>query len=154
MVSTLNRSLLFILAPLFLKASCPVQAATLPIDLSVDFEQAPLYNANEGSDVLIDYAQTQPDIKGFIVIENGEVVSEYYDDSHDETTLGEIWSCTKSWTSLFFGMLEKEGLISTSDRLVDVRDGGFWNNVGDAFYRKELPIDLILTMTAGLRTPL
>lgn len=127
-------------------------AAALPLDLSEDFPPSSLYNANTGSDAMISFAESSSNLYGFIVIENGEVVAEYYDDDYVSSKgKSAIWSCTKTWTSLLFGVMEEEGLISMSDRLVDIADGSFWNTVRDADLRKELSMEAILSMTAGLR---
>lgn len=128
--------------------------ASLRLDLSEDFQQSTLYNANAGSDAMIEIAESSSDVRGFMVIEDGEIVAEFYRDYlQDNKGFSQIWSCTKTITSILYGIMEKEGLISMSDRLLDITEGNesFWDGINKGDLRKEQTLAMIISMTAGLR---
>jgi len=128
--------------------------ASLPLDLSEKFENAPLHNNNSGAADMIALAEENSVILGFMVIEEGEVVAEYNRDSDvgDNGASGDIYSCTKTWTSLLYAIMEFDGTIDLSERLADIiADDRFWSKVRNGENRKQLRIEQIITMTAGLQ---
>jgi len=121
-------------------------------DLSQSFAQAELYNLNTGAEAIFAFAENEPEIRGLVVLEKGEIVAEYYRDSIERSTLSPINSCTKSWIGLLFGVMEKNGLISLNETLGDIwPDSNTWKNVDHADYRRSVNIHSLLTMTAGLK---
>ena len=74
-------------------------------------------------------AEAEPDINSFIALECGKVVAEY----GDVSKIRHLFSITKSWTGLLFGVMEKEGLISSLDEtLEDIwPDPAIWENVAN-----------------------
>ena len=128
-----------------------VDAATL-LDLSEDFPLAELYNANTGSDEMKDVLDDSWKVLGFMVIDDGKAVAEHYaNGERNQKAFGAIWSCTKSITSLQIGMMEKEGLLSVSDTLLDIQpNDNYWKGIDKKNKRQKLTIEQILTMTAGL----
>lgn len=123
-------------------------------NLSQSFAQAELYNWNTGAEAILELAENKPGLRGLMVLEKGEIVAEYYRDGIDRSTLSAINSCTKSWISLLFGVMEKNGLISLSETLGDIwPDDDTWKYVDDVDYRRSITIKSLLTMTAGLKMP-
>jgi hypothetical protein len=78
------------------------------VDLTQEFPRASLYNQNKGAEAIIKYASTQPEIHAFLLLQHGEIVAEYYYPLFDEYTKFFIWSCTKSWLSLLFGIMQEK----------------------------------------------
>lgn len=124
------------------------------VDLSKEFMTAPSYNQNPGAEELINIASREPEVLGLVVLEHGEIVTEYYKSPQiSESTLNFIWSCTKSWTSLLFGIMEDEGEISLDETLGDIwpdPEKKLWGSIRDAEERKEITIEALLTLTSGL----
>lgn len=111
-----------------------------------------LYNSNTGAEAVLELAENEPEIRGLVVVEQGEIVAEYYRDGIEPSTLSPIHSCTKSWISLLLGVMEKNGLISLNETLGDIwPDNNTWKNVDHADYRRSVNIESLLTMTAGLK---
>lgn len=138
-------------------ASSPSMApGTILADLSLaTYEYAE--NLNEGPEAaeVLSLAQQEDDINGVMALENGKVVIEYADDDFRVDQQFAIWSGTKSWIALLFGIMEGDGLISVNETLWDIwPNETIWENVKDSELRKKTTIESILQMRAGLKMPL
>lgn len=58
----------------------------------------------------------QLDFRGLVVIKNNKIVVEWYYNSADRTTINDIRSAGKSFTSLLLGVAIKEGLVKDLDQ--------------------------------------
>ncbi|KAL9179786.1 hypothetical protein ACHAXT_007756 [Thalassiosira profunda] len=99
-------------------------------------------------------ASSDPLLRAAVVLENGKVVAKYYrgDPQVDPDTPNQVWSTTKSWTSLLIGLLVDEGKLSVEETLGDIfTDEAVWADVADA--RKNITVHEMLTMSSGLHTP-
>jgi len=127
------------------------------LDLSKPFALHPLYNNNACAGKLIELASNEPEVRGMVVLEHGQIVTEYYKGGEDQMTRAPIWSCTKAFTNLLLGLLVKDGILSLNETLGDIFAydpyDWIWGNVEDAEDRKALTIESIITMTAGLSLP-
>jgi CubicO group peptidase (beta-lactamase class C family) len=135
-------------------AAMPTVAAksTPVVDLSQEFPHDPFYNQNKGAEALIKYASSQPEIHAFLLLQHVEIVAEYYDPLFDESTQFFTWSCTKSWLSLLFGIMQDEGDIEVTVALGEIwPDDYVWNGIRDGEARKAITIESLLTHTSGLQ---
>lgn len=122
------------------------------VDLTQEFPRASLYNQNKGAEAIIKYASTQPEIHAFLLLQHVEIVAEYYDPLFDESTQFFTWSCTKSWLSLLFGIMQDEGDIEVTVALGEIwPDDYVWNGIRDGEARKAITIESLLTHTSGLQ---
>ena len=87
-----------------------------------------------------------------------QVVAKYYRDDPevDPSEPHQVWSTTKSWTSLLIGLLVDEGKLSVEETLGDIfPDEAAWAEVTDGTvdFRKDVSVHEMLTMTSGLIPP-
>lgn len=88
---------------------CPTtadEAATCIIDLAQPYE--PLGFQTDEAMELIAMAESDENVHSFIALECGKVVAEYYDDPSTVDDVLHLFSITKSWSALLFGVMEKE----------------------------------------------
>jgi len=137
------------------------------LDLSQDFQEAPvIYNNNEGATVLLEAATNSKAllnfenlVMGYLVVENGLKVAEYYNPSYNmtNTTINAIYSVNKSFTGLCFGIMEYLGLIALNETLLDIwpltSHGDMWNQVSEANLRQAITIESLLVHTSGFDDP-
>jgi CubicO group peptidase (beta-lactamase class C family) len=100
-------------------------------------------------------ASQDPNMRAFMVIENGSIVSSYLRDDVDPKEPYETQSVTKSWMSFLVGTLVDDGLLSLDKTLGDIcPEDDAWADVNDGStnFRKEVTVDELLTMTSGLAT--
>lgn len=136
---------------LFLYAFHRSQASSV-MDLSEDYKLSDSYNSDQFSN-LLNLAETQDDVIAMIAVEGGEIVAEYYEDFSPSQKF-DIWSGTKSWVSLLFGIMEKEELIRVDETLGDIfPDPAVWKDVEDADLRRDITVEYLLQMRAGLSMP-
>ena len=145
--------------------SCPanqvpvatMSTTTLPQQTCVqDLAQPYEYNDFQTSDAeeIIELAKNESSVAGFVALECGKVVAEYYRENLTDSFLFHCWSMTKSWSALLFGVMEKEGLLSVQETLGDIwPNETVWANVSDAEARKQITIESILQMRGGLSVP-
>ncbi|WP_239618092.1 serine hydrolase domain-containing protein [Cohnella mopanensis] len=90
-------------------------------------------------------------IQSMVVVKNGYIVSEYYQESQPDKDY-EIYSVTKSITSALIGIAIEQGLIkSIDDKVLD-----YFPEYAEAVAedgKKEITIENLLTMTSGLDWP-
>jgi len=128
------------------------------IDLSQDFPQdTAAMTSSPGAAAIQQAASKDPLIRAAIVLEHGDIVASYHRDDVDpnETTF-QVFSTTKSWTSLLIGMLVEDGLLSLNETLGDVfPNTDAWADVtdGSTDFRKNVTIEEMLTMSSGLISP-
>lgn len=61
---------------------------------------------------------------------------------------------TKAWSALMFGIMEKEDLISIDETLEDIwTDPDIWAQADNSDVRKNITIEHLLQMRAGLTMP-
>jgi len=118
--------------------------------LSQDWEVSPIYQRSEA------YCNIQASIPdgviGWLVVKDGVVVGEGYDEGHDGTELHLVYSTTKSWSGMLVGNLVKQGLITVNDTLGDIfSNETVWDQVSNATYKQSLNLHEILSMTTGLK---
>jgi CubicO group peptidase (beta-lactamase class C family) len=129
------------------------------IDLSQDFPQDKAAMAfSPGAAAIQQAASQDPLIRAAIVLEHGDIVASFHRDDVDpnETTY-QVFSATKSWTSLLIGMLIEDGQLSLNETLGDVfSNNDTWADVtdGSTDFRKNVTIEEMLTMSSGLISPL
>ena len=87
---------------------------------------------------------------GVLILRNGWAVDEYYTENILETTSIDIWSATKSFTSLAYGMLldRLSPRVSLESRLYDHLPREYFHGDGR---RKNITIRHLLSMTSGIR---
>lgn len=124
------------------------------IDLSVpDYEIADSYNSATYSNLLNVAMHQNSDVNAMVALEHGQMVVEYHDDDFSFQKF-DLWSGTKAWTALLFGVMEQEGLIRMHDTLGDIfSNASVWDTVEDAEVRKNITIKHFLQMRAGLSMP-
>ncbi len=107
---------------------------------------------NHGMDgaVLERMHEALPDapVYAVVTVRDGVIVDEYYREGYDETSVYEIHSCSKSFTSALFGIALEEGDIE------DIHDP-LWNYLpqvlGQEDTRKQdITLEHLLTHTSGL----
>jgi CubicO group peptidase (beta-lactamase class C family) len=145
-------SALLLLLLLLLASSSSVDAMKI-MDLSQPYEKANMTFADAA-----DLNAIADDVfwyNGFIALECGQVVAERYDQVvADENTYLHMYSITKSWIGLIFGVMELEGLIRINETLVDIwPDPTIWDKVEDADARKQTTIEQILEVNGGYELP-
>ena len=86
---------------------------------------------------------TLPNTLGFIVIHQGEIVSENYYNSNDENEIN-IWSVTKSFISTLVGQAVDMNLIEDPDSSIS-----FFFPEYDIDYLRQISLHNVLTMTTG-----
>lgn len=97
-------------------------------------------------------AADEPNINAFVAIECGKIVGEYYDEGKNNASIFHLWSMTKTWSGLLFGVMVKEGLISVDETLGEIwPEEGIWPNGTEA--RQNITVEQILQMRSGLQMP-
>lgn len=125
------------------------------LDLSGTYARSPDYNDSEMAKNLTDLASDRMDVGGLLALEDGRIVAEYYGRIFSDSTRFPLWSGTKSWTGLLFGVMQREGLLDVSETLWDIwPNQTLWDMVEDGELRKQTTIESILQMRAGFRMPL
>jgi len=96
----------------------------------------------------------EPNINAFVALECGRVVGEYYDEEkgHNENSIFHLWSMTKTWSGLLYGVAAKEGLLKVNETLGEIwKDPETWPEGSEA--RQNITVEHILQMRSGLRMP-
>ena len=121
------------------------------IDLSQDWQQGDLYNQN---DLYCNMqAITVPAfLEGYMVIRNGKVLAEYYEEGSTPDDQIESWSLTKAWSSMLIGKMVDSNLVCTNETLGDIFDQpDDWEGVRQIEEKKTITLQEILSMTSGLK---
>lgn len=98
----------------------------------------------EGEEIPFDEMLVRTDTIAFLVIDDGAIVYERYLQDHTASSLSQLFSVSKSVTSLLIGAAIDEGLIASVDQpvtayLPELADQGF----------DEVTLHHLLTMTSG-----
>lgn len=126
------------------------------LDLSEPYVKADTFPTALGEE-MIAIAEAEPDISAFVALECGKVVAEY----GDQSLVRHLFSATKSWTGLIFGVMEKEGLISLEETLGDIwPDEELWERVAEKYnatgaveMRKKTTLEELVQMRGGYVMP-
>lgn len=140
------------------------------IDLSQAWSESPLYNQNQAY-CLFKSQMTPGATRGFVLIQNGEVVAEAYTEGNEANGLYNAFSVTKSWTSMLIGLLVDDGILQMNETLGDIFVSTVeeedptdalaisratlddpWEGVEQAAQKQAVTMEEIMTMTSGLRT--
>lgn len=134
-------------------ADAKASASPLPIlDLSKDFVESLSINQSPSALAIDDVLHASPNVRTFMVIDGGEIVVSYARDDVDPGEPYEVFSVTKSVTSLLIGILIDENATSVDETLGEIfTNETIWEGVDDADYRKNITIREMLTMTSGMR---
>eukprot|EP00586_Coscinodiscus_wailesii_P017483 CAMPEP_0172498828 /NCGR_PEP_ID=MMETSP1066-20121228/118056_1 /TAXON_ID=671091 /ORGANISM="Coscinodiscus wailesii, Strain CCMP2513" /LENGTH=410 /DNA_ID=CAMNT_0013272267 /DNA_START=79 /DNA_END=1311 /DNA_ORIENTATION=+ len=123
------------------------------IDLSKDFEEAPSFNSTPETEELLSYAKGGPrNILGYVLLKNGEKLSEYTRDGLPLNFTSQVYSATKSWTGLIIGMMIENGNLFLNETLLDIwpdTSDELWHNVNNANALKNVTIESLLMHTSG-----
>jgi len=115
-----------------------------PADLSAEWNTNNDFPLSEELEELIDsQIATLPNTLGFIVIHQGEIVSENYFNSNAENEIN-IWSVTKSFISTLVGQAVDMNLIEDPDSSIS-----FFFPEYDIDYLSEISLHDVLSMTTG-----
>ena len=135
------------------------QSCSSIVDLSQTyFDEADDFNANEDSTKLLDLVQSDAasndQVYSYLVLENGQKIAEYYNEALNATvdTNHDVYSITKSWTGLLFGIMIDQGQISLDQKVGDIWSypDEVWSSVDDeAEEVKDITVDQLLSMTSG-----
>lgn len=88
-------------------------------------------------------------LHGLLVIRHGLIVSEHYYGTFDQSRRGEIYSCTKSFTSTLIGIALDQGHLSSIDQPVTAFfDDRTFENIDER--KQAMSIENLLTMTPGI----
>jgi len=99
-------------------------------------------------------AETEPDVNGYIALECGKVVAEYYDTGKDPESLFQLRSITKTWNGLLLGVAVREGLIDPQETLGEIwPDPQDWEGIRDAELRQSITVEQVLQMRGGFTMP-
>jgi hypothetical protein len=125
------------------------------LDLSQPYVKADNFPTADGQE-LVAIAEAEPDISAFVALECGKVVAEY----GDQSKVRHLFSATKSWTALLFGVMEKEGLLSLDETLEDIwPDKAVWEGVAEMYnatgaeLRKKTTLEQLIQMRGGYIMP-
>ena len=144
--------MLHTLTVLFLSLTLVASAENVVVDLSQPLETASLNNP--GATAIRQTAMANPSIRTSLVLEHGKIVAEYIRSDVDPTTPNHVWSATKSWMSLLFGIMWSEGSLDLNKTLGDIfTNNTIWENVNSTEFRKSVTIHEMLTMSSGLISP-
>ena len=114
------------------------------VDLSAEWNINDDFSlSNELEESISNQIATLPNTLGFIVIHQGEIVSENYYNSNDENEIN-IWSVTKSFISTLVGQAVDMNLIEDPDSLIS-----FFFPEYDIDYLRQISLHNVLTMTTG-----
>ena len=131
--------------------------ATIIVDLSQDLpEDASAMASSPGAAAIDDFVSSDPLIRAAIVLENGKVVANYHRDDVNANAPFQVWSTTKSWTSLLVGLLVEGNLLALNETLGDIfQDDTAWMDITDETlaFRKNVTVEELLTMLSGLISP-
>jgi len=98
-------------ATFHLRRELDVESEPNYLDLSQPFQRSPSYNQSPCARKVIELAAKEPEIKGLMVLEHGQVVTEYYAAGQNSRTKSPVWSCTKTFTALLLGILVRDGYL-------------------------------------------
>ena len=134
--------------------SCANRVAAL-VDLSSpSYEYSESPHDNDTITALLELASSRKDINAMLALEHGKIVAEYYDKEFESTHNFALWSGTKSWTSLLFGILEQQGFLDVGETLWNIwPDPNIWESIEDKEERSNIIIESMLQMRAGLKMP-
>jgi CubicO group peptidase (beta-lactamase class C family) len=114
------------------------------VDLSAEWNINDDFSlSNELEESISDQIATLPNTLGFIVIHQGEIVSENYYNSNNENEIN-IWSVTKSFISTLVGQAVDMNLIEDPDSSIS-----FFFPEYDIDYLREISLHDLLSMTTG-----
>ena len=114
------------------------------VDLSAEWNINDDFSlSNELEESISNQIATLPNTLGFIVIHQGEIVSENYYNSNDENEIN-IWSVTKSFISTLVGQAVDMNLIEDPDSSIS-----FFFPEYDIDYLSEISLHNVLSMTTG-----
>ncbi len=131
--------------------AAPLVTLFLPaaiVDLSQPWAAAPGYNVNDAAKNLTAAVNTYT--RSYLLLKGGKKVAEYYRSGTSETTTSDMWSVTKSWSSLLIGMLSLS-VTSTLETILPATTN--WAAVTDQAAKKAMTLENLLTMTSGLVDP-
>lgn len=140
----------FILISLFsltiLLTSCSNEDKSLPRADQAETERFQTAGDKVFTDVL-----TGPDnvINSLMVLDEGKVVYEKYDIGYSPDQLQVMWSVSKTFTAAAVGFAEQDGLLKTSDRVMDYFDATDLPDEPHP-YLSELTLHDLLIMSSGL----
>lgn len=85
------------------------------------------------------------ELHSLMVIKDGKVIYERYENGHNASELHVLWSASKTFTAAAIGFAEQEGLLKLSDKVLSffpgVKAGKGWENV---------TVENVLCMSSGL----
>ena len=114
------------------------------VDLSAEWNINDDFSlSNELEESIGNQIAALPNTLGFIVIHQGEIVSENYYNSNDENEIN-IWSVTKSFISTLVGQAVDMNLIEDPDSSIS-----FFFPEYDIDYLRQISLHNVLTMTTG-----
>lgn len=128
-------------------AAADAWSATL-VDLASDWEHGDLYNANQGAKRFAE--EMHADINGYVVVVGGKIVAEGYAADRNQKSISQIWSITKSWSSMLIGTLVRDGRVLPEATLDQIFPDAEWSEVQDADVKRNITLWQLLTMRAGL----
>jgi CubicO group peptidase (beta-lactamase class C family) len=100
-------------------------------------------------DAAIAYAmEDQMDTLGIVVLKNGYIVGEAYDDDEAVNEINQSFSVAKSFTSALVGIGIEQGLFKLEDNICQYYDA--WDCSDKKDKRTRVTIKNLLTLTAGL----
>ena len=118
------------------------------IDLSLDWEINDDYQLSEELEIIVNNSISDlPNMKGFVIIQSGEIISEnYYNGSSDNESYN-IYSVTKSFVSTLIGQMFSMGMIPDPDSSMSY----FFPDsfITEANYLEEYTLKNALTMSTG-----
>lgn len=79
----------------------------------------------EAGDQVFKDVLTGPDnvLNSLMIVDEGKVVYEHWDTGYSPEQLQVMWSVSKTFTATAIGFAEQDGLLKTSDRVIDYFDG-------------------------------
>lgn len=88
------------------------------------------------------------DVLASVIVKNGVIVDEYYQDGYDASSVFPLHSCSKSVTSALVGIAIDQGYIAG----VDVPISNYFPQIlqSDSAWRKQITIWHLLTHTSGI----
>ena len=118
------------------------------IDLSLDWEINDDYQLSEELEIIVNNGISDlPNMKGFVIIQSGEIISEnYYNGSSDNESYN-IYSVTKSFVSTLIGQMFSMGMIPDPDSSMSY----FFPDsfITEADYLEDYTLKNALTMSTG-----
>lgn len=119
---------------------------------SISFKEASIDSIVVDSihNAILDYQNTSPDYRSFLILKNNKLVFEKYYDGGNENELNSLKSVTKSIIALLVGKSVELGLIESIDQKLSDLFPEYYSNVKDDL-KKEIKIEDLLTMSAGFK---